>query len=123
MEGRGCFLIPEPDFSIKTGDTASSIYATLEDATGTPVDIQGASVMFKMGPISGGTLSVAGAGTVLQVGAGTLDGSTGDVIYNWSSAPGTAGLYVSEWEVTFVSGAVQTFPNDGYNLVKVTSDL
>jgi hypothetical protein len=115
--------MPEPDFSIKTGDTASSIYATLEDSTGAAVNIQGAAIVFKMGPISGGTLSVAGTATNAQNGAGTVDGSTGDVVYNWAAAPGTAGLYVSEWEVTFVSGAVQTFPNDGYNLVKVTDDL
>lgn len=76
-----------------------------------------------MGPIGGGTLSVAGAAVNAQNGAGTTDGSTGDVVYNWAAAPGTAGLYLAEWEVTFVAGTVQTFPNAGYVTVLVTADL
>src|SRR6185503_17607857 len=104
-------MSPSPDFSIKTGDTASSIYATLENSGGTPVDIQGASVIFRMAPISGGTLTVAGTAVNAQNGAGTVDGSTGDVVFNWAAAPGTAGLYLAEWEVTFAAGTIETFPN------------
>lgn len=117
--------MPAPDFSIKTGDTASDIYATLENSGGTAVDIQGASITFKMGPISGGTLTVASAAINAQNGAGTLDGSIGDVIYSWgtSTVPTTAGLYIAEWEVTFTNGSVQTFPNNSYTLVGVTGDL
>jgi hypothetical protein len=117
--------LPAPDFSIKTGDTASNIYATLENSGGTPVDIQGASVIFKMSPISGGTTTVAEAAINAQVGAGTLDGTIGDVIYSWgtTTVPTTSGLYIAEWEVTFTNGSVQTYPNDGYQLIGVTGDL
>ncbi len=118
--------MPAPDFSIKTGDTSSSIYATLEDDTGTAVDIQAATVRFKLGPLTGGTLVVAADATNAQIGAGTVDGSTGDVVYNWGTlgaVPGTAGWYRGEWEVTFTNGAIQTFPNDGYMIVAIGEDL
>lgn len=116
--------MPAPDFLIKTGDTASSIFATLENSGGTRVDIQGATVNFKMKPISGGTLYVAGTAVNAQVGAGTVLPSTkGDVTYAWASAPGTVGLYIAEWEVTYASGLVQTFPNAGYMSILVTRDL
>ena len=116
--------MPEPDFLIKSGDTASAVYATLENSGGTAVDIQGASVTFKMRPIGGGTLTVAAAATNAQVGAGTVDGSRGDVIYGWAAGnTGTAGLYLAEWEVTFSSGTVQTFPNDGYSLILIKPGL
>lgn len=120
-------MSPEPDFAIKTGDTASSVYATLEDASGDPVDIQSATVRFKLGPIAGGTLVVAADATNAQIGAGTADGSKGDVVYNWGTlgaVPSTAGWYLGEWEVTFSNGAIQTFPNgSGYMLVEVGDDL
>lgn len=116
--------MPAPDFSIKTGDTASAVYATLEDANGDAVNISGAAVMFKMGPLSGGTLVVARAGTVAQVGAGTVDGSKGNVVFNWGTSDlSTADWYRAEWEVTFSNGAIETFPNDGFMLVAVTEDL
>jgi hypothetical protein len=118
-------MMPTPDFHIKTGDSASDIYATLENSGGTAVDIENATIAFKMAAISGGTLVVAGAAINAQVGAGTVDGSTGDVIYSWggTSVVPAGGLYNAEWEVTFTNGSVQTFPNDGYSLVLVTEDL
>lgn len=116
--------MPEPEFSIKRGDTASYLYATLEDADGVAVDIQGATVVFKMGPISGGTLSIAATATNAQNGAGTVDGSTGNVIYRWGTADlATAGWFNGEWTVTYSNGTVQSFPNVGHMLIAVSEDL
>lgn len=116
--------MPAPDFSIKTGDTASSIYSTLEDANGDAVDITGANVTFKMAPLSGGTLTVARAATNGQIGAGTADGTLGQVIFNWGTSDlTTANWYRAEWEVVFSNGSIETFPNDGFMLVSVTGDL
>ncbi len=116
--------MPEPDFSAKVGDTASAVYATLEDDTGTAVDIQAASVRFKMGPLSGGTLTVAANATNAQVGAGTVDGSTGNVVYNWATSDlSVADWYRAEWEVTYSNGSIQSFPNAGFMLVAVRDDL
>lgn len=117
--------MPEPDYFIKTRDTGSSIRTTLENSAGSPVDIQGATVLFKLAPIAGGTLTVAGTATILQVGAGTgAGGSMGQVSFAWPSGGiPAAGLYLGEWETTYSSGTVQTFPNDGYNRLLVTGDL
>ena len=116
--------MPEPDYFIKTGDTGSPFVTTLENSAGTAVDIQGASVLFKMAPLSGGTLTLVGTCTVLQVGAGTVDGSRGQVSFNWpTGGVATADWYRGEFEVTYMSGTIQSFPNSGYALISVEEDL
>lgn len=76
-----------------------------------------------MAPISGGTLYVAGTATNAQIGSGTATDTVGDVTYVWGFPPGTANLYLAEWEVTYSGGLVQTFPNGGYVTVLVVRDL
>ena len=101
------------------------MYATLENSGGTAVDIEGANIVFKMGPIAGGTLVVSAAATNGQTGNG-LDGSMGQVVYNWATSGAdtdTAGWYLGEWEVTFANGSVQTYPNETYVLIGITEDL
>jgi hypothetical protein len=118
--------MPSPDFSIKVGDTASRLQATLEDSTGAAVSIQSATVLLKLGAISvAGTALLSGTVTNDQVGDGS-DGSKGKVHYSWGTADTTnlgPGWFTGEWEVTYSSGTVQTFPNDGYFLVAITNDL
>lgn len=114
--------MPEPDFYIKRGDTSSSIASTLEDADLAAVDIQGASVLFKMQSIAGGSLAVSAAAGNAQVGDGD-DGTRGQVIYNWSATVTEPGLYLGEWEIHYANGSVQSFPNGGHLLIRVTPDL
>ncbi len=115
--------MPSPDFSIGVGDTQSSIFATLENSGGTPVDIQGATVLFKMAPIGGGSITTSGTATNAQVGAGTLDGSRGDVVFAWPAPVGTAGFYNGLWQVIYAAGGTQTFPNSGKLLIQVSEGL
>lgn len=116
--------MPTPDFVIKAGDTFAAITDTLTNSGGTAVDIQDATVLFKMAAIAGGTTVVAAEATNAQVGAGTTDGSTGMVAFTWgTSDTATAGLFLAEWEVTFTGGSIGTFPNNTYLLVKVMEDL
>lgn len=118
-------MSPVPDFSIKTGDTASPIFATLENSAGTAVDLQGATILFKMAAIAGGTVTLSGTATIVQNGNGT-DGSMGDVVFNWATSgadTALAGWYQGEWEVRYASGAVQTYPNDTYVLIAITEDI
>lgn len=114
--------MPEADFYLKRNDTSSSIASTVLDANEDAVDIQGATVRFKMQSISGGSLVVDDTGTNVQVGDGD-DGSKGQVVYGWASVPATAGLYLGEWEIHYANGSVQSFPNDGHLLIRVTPDL
>lgn len=117
--------MPEPDFTIKRNDTASVIASTLENSGGTAVDIQGATILFKMASISGGTLIAAGTASILQVGDGSgTAGAKGKVSYAWTTTDtATAGWYAAEWEVTYSSGTVQTFPNGDPVLVRVMEDI
>lgn len=114
--------MPDPNFTIKRNDTSSFIQSTLENSGGTAVTILGATVLWKMQPISGGgTLSLVGSGTIDQTSATT---SIGQVHYSWPAASiATAGLYAGEWEVTFSSGSIQTFPNGDPILVAINKDL
>jgi hypothetical protein len=118
--------MPAPDFSIKAGDTGASLPATLENSGGTAVNIQSATILLKVGPFRGGTLTMLGAGTIDQVGDGSggTSGLLGKVHYKWPTTGfATADLYRGEWEVTFSSGTIQTFPNDSYFSILVTDDL
>jgi len=104
-----------PSFYIKRGDRLPAFTRTLEDAAGAAVDLSGGSVQFRMQPMQGGSL-ITGAATI--VGA-----TTGEVRYNWAAGDtDTIGMFLAEWEVTF-SGSTETFPNGGYDVVKITADL
>lgn len=117
--------MPEPDFTIKRGDTASRIQATVENAGGTAVSIQNANILLKLAPIAGGTLTLSAAAVIDQVGDGSgTAGAMGQLHYSWGTADtAAAGLYCGEWEVTFASGAIQTFPNADPFLVAITEDI
>jgi hypothetical protein len=115
--------MPEPNFTIKQGDTTSILSGVVENSGGTAVSIQAATVIFRMAPVSGGTCSVAGTATIDQVDAG-LDGSIGQLHYSWTPTDtAQAGLYAAEWQVTFSGGAIQTFPNGDPILVRITEDI
>ena len=115
----------EPDFTLRRGDSASRLQAVLTDSAGDPVTIEGATVLLKLAPIAGGTLTVAAVATVDQVGSGTAtDGLMGSVHYDWLAADtANAGLYLGEWEVTYLGGDVETFPNADPFLVHITAGV
>lgn len=108
------------NFTIRAGDSFT-IADTLEDATGAPVNIEGATIEFVLTPIGGGNPKINAAATNNQVGDGS-DGTKGKVSYTSSAGDSnTAGLYFGYWTVTFAAGDTQTYPNVGYILVEVTA--
>ncbi len=111
--------MPDADFYIKQNDEASILTATLTDEYAVAVNIMGAAVLFQMAPIQGG---VVVGGTAVNLDAGTA--TRGMVSYDWSTGQtATPGLYLGEWQVTFAGGTVQTFPNDGYTLVRIMAEV
>ncbi len=115
--------MPEADFFIKQGDLVPHLAETLEDDTFAAVDLTSANVRFKMRKIDATSLITNASANILQVGDGS-DGSKGDVSYTWSAGDtDEAGLYQGEWEVTFTGGAVETFPNAGFTLIRITPEL
>ena len=109
--------MPTSDFYWKAHDTAPAIRVQLKDSSGANVDVTGGTVKFIMMAVGGGSPKVNATATI-------VDGPNGIVSYTPISADtDTPGSYTAEWEVTYLSGAKQTFPDPGYNTVTVTADL
>lgn len=104
-------------FYVKQNDTSPSMLATLQDAEGNVINLNGATVRFHMRPISSQTVTVDEAATIVTA----LDGL---VRYDWKAADtATIGSYQAEFEVTYADTTVETFPNDGYIRVEIISDI
>jgi len=87
------------------------------------VNISGATIRFHMGPIGPGAVLIDQPASNDQVSSGT-----GFVSYAWRTVGGTPetsepGLYLGEWQVTYASGTVQTFPNGGYVLIEISEEV
>jgi hypothetical protein len=102
---------------VKQGDAGSKITATLYGGDGQPANLTGATVRFLMRAPRGKAPKVNGVALVEDAAAGVVS-------YTWQAqdldAPGT---YYAEWEVTYATGAKQTFPSDRYLRVVVLDDL
>jgi hypothetical protein len=110
--------MPEPTYVLRRNDAGVTIARTLTDEDGDAISIAGATVRFRMAPIAGGATVVDEAATIVG------DGTGGQVTYTFAAADSaTAGRYLAEWQVTFSGGAIQTFPNGGYEDVLVTPDI
>jgi hypothetical protein len=107
------------DLTVKRGDLKPVVNATLTDESGTAIDLTGATVTFtlrKLGSV-GTPLLNAVAATVVSAASGT-------VRYTWlATNTDTAGLYLSEWRVTFSDATTQRFPTVGYNTVQIVDHL
>lgn len=103
------------DFTIKQNDTSPTISVVLNGANGSPIDLSGATVVFKMGK-SSGTLKVNETITVASP-------SSGRVTYDWSEGDtDTSGTYFAEFEVTYYNGKKETFPNTRPFTVAIKAD-
>ncbi len=104
-----------PDFYLKRNDTKEPIQATLSDQAGA-VDLTGATVRFHMKNRAGTVVVDAPAEVVTPAG--------GVVRYQWQAEDtAAAGDFYAEWEVTFPSGAVQTFPNENDIGIRIAADV
>jgi hypothetical protein len=89
--------------------------ATLQDASGVAVDVSSATVNFYMGNING---------NVVNSTATIVDAEAGQVRYDWvASDTANSGMYQAEFEVVYVGGTKETFPNNDYISVVIRPDL
>tara|TARA_R110000822_G_scaffold95989_3_gene218932 strand:+ start:81 stop:404 length:324 start_codon:yes stop_codon:yes gene_type:complete len=104
-------------FFIKQNDTSPALEATLKDGLGAVVNLTGCSVRFHM-RLVGGNVAKTDAPATLSVPLG------GVVYYQWNgSDTDTIGSYEAEFEVTFIGGEIETFPNNKYIEVEITDDI
>jgi len=102
-------------FYIKQNDTSPSMLATLQNANGVAVDLSDATINFYMGNING---------NVVDSTATIVDAEAGQVRYDWVALDTSdSGMYQAEFEVVFIGGTKETFPNDNYITVVITPDL
>jgi hypothetical protein len=104
--------------NIKRGDTKGIFVDTLK-LDGVPIDLTGSSLKFLMRRQEKPYKHVT---QVAEIVAPIL----GDVQYQpVLDDVDTAGVFQQEWEVTFPSGKILTFPNanGAYNTVNITLDL
>lgn len=103
-------------FYIKQNDTGAQLQFEL---TPSSVDLTGASVVFNMRDRATKAVKVS-RGTAVVVTATV----TPTVKYPWQAADtDTAGDFEGEFEVTFVSGQIETYPNDGFIPIHITEDV
>jgi len=89
--------------------------ATLQDANGVAVDLASATVNFYMGNINGNV--VTSTATIVNAEAGL-------VRYDWVALDtADSGMYQAEFEVIFIGGTKETFPNNDYISVVIKPDL
>ena len=105
-------------FYIKQNDTRPDLDVFLRDDKDRTINVTGATVKFNMRNASDNIVKV-NAGSVT-----TVSSTSGRVKYSFSTADtDTAGNFDGEFQVTFVGGQVETFPNDGYIKVIITDDV
>lgn len=112
-------LSPQPDFSIKVGDTAPPLAITCQFSDGSIQDLTGATVTFSLRSAAGATIITGGACTILTPTAGTVE-------YIWGANDTTTagvGDFQGEFHATLASGKKETFPNQGYLWVSITAKL
>lgn len=111
------------DVWVKQGDTSPIVRAVLRDGAGDPVDLAGTTIRFLMREMRSHETIVDEAASLDQVSDGS-DGTLGHVSYEWADGDtAEVGGYDGEFEVTFSSGEVETFPNSGYLAIAIVDDL
>jgi hypothetical protein len=107
-----------PTFYIKQNDTRPELDVFLRDDKDRTINVTGATVKFNMRNASDNTVKVNNGSVT------TVSSTSGRVKYSFSAADtDTAGNFDGEFEVTFVGGQVETFPNDGFIKVIITDDV
>lgn len=115
------------DVWMKRGDTAPSLFATLEEPPGTRADISGADVELVLGLIADPDTGRRPGPEVFVKPANNDqagDPTMGDVSYDWETGDtDIAGGYRFEWRVTYTDDRVETFRNAGYNTLAILETL
>lgn len=110
------------DFTMKSGDTAPAIQDSLTvGGKALPAGtLTGAVIRFQSKNVINGAIIINNSSRVTVI---QDDGVATIVQYQWAVGDtATVGIFLKEWEVTYVSGLVETFPNSRYSYFAVLAD-
>lgn len=108
------------EFTIKQNDTGEDISALLNDSNNTTFSLSGATVVFNMRSRTTDVVKINRASATI------VDASTRQVKYIWNVVDtDTVDEYEAEFEVTFATGKIITFPNSLANrlLIHIVDDI
>lgn len=101
-------------FFIKRGDTSPAVRYLLMPSG---VNLVGSTVRFQMRHRGGAMTLNAPALVAIPTGTPTVG-------YDWQAEDtAEAGQFEAEFEVTYADGAVETFPNNGFLIVRIAEDV
>lgn len=107
-------------FTIKQNDTSEALTATLNDSINTVFSLAGCTVVFSMRSVQTGLIKVNRASVTI------VDATNRKVAYAWAVGDtDTSGEFIAEFEVTFTTGKILTFPNgvNGGIFIHVTPQI
>jgi len=105
-------------FVIKRGSTLPKLlFQVLDERSGIPVDVTGATVSFKMKRLDDGSV-------VVNSGAEIENATQGLVSYSWKpNDTENVGIYVGEFDIAFPDGTVLTVPRKDTLEIWVIDDV
>ena len=104
-------------FTVKKDNTSPLLGAQLQDPNANAVDLTGASVVFNMADFDGNVIVNGGSASITSEDQGRVQ-------YAWQlSDTSSAGSFRGEFKVTYSGGQIETFPNNGYIIIDIVSDL
>lgn len=107
------------DFYLKAGNLLKPIEATLTNDDGTPIDLTGATVTFRMIGIEPGAITKVDA-TATIVGTPT----DGNVRYDWQAGETDEdGMFQGEWIVDPITSNEITVPNVSYVSILISPSI
>lgn len=107
----------EADFVLKKNDTTPQVVMSLMEEDGSDIDLTGATVRFHMTPYGSSTEKV-------DTTASILNAEKGIVQYTWIAGDtDTTGWYRAEFEVTYGTGEVESFPNSQDLVIQIVDEV
>lgn len=103
-------------FLIKQNDTSPTVKAILLNSKKKPIDLNGSTVYF--------ILKHETAGIVVNSPCNIINLKKAIVVYEWANNDTShEGTHFAEFKVNYPDGTTETFPNDDYLKIRVTSRL
>lgn len=105
-------------YNVKQTNTSPKLQAALTDASGSAINLTGASVQFESTRLRSTSVDISGAGAIEG------DPLLGIVSYTLSASDTAKdGTYRAQWAVVYADTSEETFPNEGFDTLYIEGDV